>query len=75
MPLRFPAEAEAAALGAALQAAAVGSGTPVREFVATHPPPLLERVVHPCPAAGAAYQAAYERHVRLGAALFAPPKP
>jgi sugar (pentulose or hexulose) kinase len=74
VPLRFPAEAEAAALGAALQAAAVGSGIPVREFVATHPPPLLELVVSPDPSTVGAYQAAYERHVRLGAALFAQPK-
>lgn len=40
LPLRFPAEPEAAALGAALQAAAVHSGTSVAEYVAAHPPPL-----------------------------------
>lgn len=43
LPLRFPAEPEAAALGAALQAAAVHSGTPVADYVAAHPPPLGER--------------------------------
>lgn len=36
---RFPAEAESAALGAALQAAAVLEGMPVREYVSTNPPP------------------------------------
>ncbi len=42
LPLRFPAEPEAAALGAALQAAAVHSGTPVADYVEAHPPPLGE---------------------------------
>jgi sugar (pentulose or hexulose) kinase len=73
VPLRFPAEAEAAALGAALQAAAVGSAEPsVRRFVQAHPPPLLQLLVTPDPATAPAYLAAYERHVRLGAGLFAP---
>jgi xylulokinase len=40
LPLRFPAEPEAAALGAALQAAAVHSGAPVADYVARHPPPM-----------------------------------
>lgn len=40
LPLRFPAEPEAAALGAALQAAALHSGTPVAEYVEAHPPPM-----------------------------------
>lgn len=42
LPLRFPAEPEAAALGAALQAAAVHTGTPVAEYVLAHPPPMGE---------------------------------
>lgn len=42
LPLRFPAEPEAAALGAALQAAAVHSGTPVGEYVEAHAPPMGE---------------------------------
>jgi hypothetical protein len=42
LPLRFPAEPEVAALGAALQAAAVHSGVPVADYVERHPPPMGE---------------------------------
>lgn len=41
---RLPLEAESAALGAALQAAACHQGVPVGEFVAQHPPPLSDEV-------------------------------
>lgn len=48
LPLRFPAEPEAAALGAALQAAAVHTGTPVAEYVEAHPPPMGARCALAC---------------------------
>lgn len=38
LPLKFPTEPESAALGAALQAAAVHAGIPVAEFVEQHSP-------------------------------------
>lgn len=41
---RFPAEAESAALGAALQAAAVLQGVPVRQYVSDNPPPCEPEV-------------------------------
>lgn len=44
LPLRFPTEPESAALGAALQAAAVQAGIPVAEFVQSHEPPLADEV-------------------------------
>ena len=44
LPLVFPTEPESAALGAALQAAAVQSGVPVAEFVKGHSPPLADEV-------------------------------
>ena len=44
LPLRFPAEPESAALGGALQAAAVCAGVPVAEYVAEHEPPCEEEV-------------------------------
>ena len=44
LPLRFPTEPESAALGAALQAAAVHSGEPVADFVESHAPPLADEV-------------------------------
>ena len=43
LPLRFPAEPEAAALGAAMQAAAVHAGVPVAEFVESQLPPMGAR--------------------------------
>jgi hypothetical protein len=39
-PRRLPTEAESAALGAALQAAAVLAGVPVADYVAANPPPV-----------------------------------
>ena len=47
LPLRFPTEPESAALGAALQAAAVHAGQPVADFVQSHQPPLSDDVSHP----------------------------
>ena len=44
LPLRFPAEPESAALGGALQAAAVCAGVPVAEYVAQNEPPCEEEV-------------------------------
>ena len=44
LPLRFPAEPESAALGGALQAAAVCAGVPVAEYVAENEPPCEEEV-------------------------------
>ena len=49
---RFPAEAESAALGAALQAAAVLQGVPVRQYVSDNPPPC-EPEVRDCGNCGA----------------------
>ena len=46
LPLRFPTEPESAALGAALQAAAVHAGVPVADFVQSHAPPLADEVRH-----------------------------
>lgn len=68
-PLIFPAEAETAALGAALQAAAAASGAPVAEFVAAHPPQLEAERVEPRP--DPALLEAYARHCALGQRLFA----
>lgn len=41
---RLPLEAESAALGAALQAAAVHSKVPVGQYVQLHQPPISEKV-------------------------------
>ncbi|PRW34012.1 Xylulokinase [Chlorella sorokiniana] len=70
LPLRFPAEPEAAALGAALQAAAVHTGTPIADFVEAHPPPLEPGVLQPQHTTAAAYDEAFRRHQRWGACLF-----
>ncbi len=44
LPLRFPAEPESAALGGALQAAAVCAGVPVADYVANNEPPCEAEV-------------------------------
>jgi xylulokinase len=44
LPLRFPAEPESAALGGALQAAAVCAGVPVAEYVADNEPACEDEV-------------------------------
>jgi len=41
---RLPLEAESAALGAALQAAAVHTGVPVGLYVQQHQPPMSDQV-------------------------------
>ena len=49
LPLRFPTEPESAALGAALQAAAVHAGIATPEFIDSHSPPLADLVsFHAC---------------------------
>ena len=45
LPLRFPTEPESAALGAALQAAAVHAGASVADYVLTNEPPLADEVL------------------------------
>lgn len=70
LPLRFPVEAESAALGAALQAAAVWSKQPVRRFVQAHPPRLAPGAIAPDPKTHAAYREAYRAWRELGATLF-----
>lgn len=71
LPLRFPAEAESAALGAALQAAAAFNGADVGSYVSTEAePPLLPEVVEPNAANAAPYAEAFERHQALGQKLF-----
>lgn len=44
LPLKFPTEPESAALGAALQAAAVHAGVATPEFIDSHSPPLADTV-------------------------------
>lgn len=68
-PLVFPQEAETAALGAALQAAAAAHGADVADFVSAHPPALSAERVEP--GADPALQDAFARHRALGERLFA----
>lgn len=68
-PLVFPAEAETAALGAALQAAAATGGTPVADFVRAHPPELEAGRIEPRP--DSALAEAFARHCALSNRLFA----
>ena len=72
-PLRFPAEPESAALGAAMQAAAVVSGAGVAEFVRTHPPAMLGQPVRPSPGSAAATTEALARHKSRAAAWLSAP--
>jgi xylulokinase len=69
VPLVFPAEAETAALGGALQAAAAVSGSSVAAFVGAHPPALEAARIEP--RTDAALHEAYARHCALGQRLFA----
>lgn len=73
VPVQLPAEAETAALGAALQAAAVVQGIPVRRFVAACGTPLAAAAVEPRAAAVRAYAAALAQFGARGRALFATP--
>ena len=68
-PLVFPAEAETAALGAALQAAAAVSATTISDFIRAHPPELEPGRVEPRP--DRALLEAYARHCALSQRLFA----
>ncbi|GLC33181.1 hypothetical protein PLESTF_000150600 [Pleodorina starrii] len=70
MEVLLPAEPDSAALGAALQAAAVVEGATVCEYVARHPPPLLDEVVRPNPVHREAYEEALQRFEQLGQKLF-----
>ena len=63
-------ESETAALGAALQAAAVWKGEKVGDYVRQHPPQLEPGATEPDPGAAGAYVAAFQRHVELGGKLF-----
>mmetsp|Transcript_4603 Transcript_4603/g.13232 ORF Transcript_4603/g.13232 Transcript_4603/m.13232 type:complete len:479 (+) Transcript_4603:228-1664(+) len=62
LPVRAPLEAESAAMGAALQAAAIHSGTSVRDYINANQPAMSPQVVVPRPETAAAYQQAFERH-------------
>ncbi len=71
LPLRFPTEAESAALGGALQAWALDSGTDdPAAFLAEHPVPLDEATIEPDAAQAEAYAEAFGRFQALGAQLF-----
>uniref|UniRef100_A0A061RC70 Xylulokinase n=1 Tax=Tetraselmis sp. GSL018 TaxID=582737 RepID=A0A061RC70_9CHLO len=61
---------ESAALGAALQAAAVHSGRDVRQYVLDDGPGMAGEVLSPNPSNAQAYREAFERHVELGRRLF-----
>ena len=70
-PLRFPTEAESAALGGALQAWALDAGADdPAAFLAEHPVPLEDEVIDPDPTQAAAYTEAFSRFVTLGRVLF-----
>ena len=68
----WPVEPETAALGAALQAAALVSGASTRAFVEENPPAYADDVSEPNPDAAAAHAENYEEFVREGEALFVP---
>ncbi|KAL6785248.1 hypothetical protein ACKKBG_A03065 [Auxenochlorella protothecoides x Auxenochlorella symbiontica] len=70
LPLRFPLEPEAAALGGALQAAAIDRGQRVGKFVSSHGIALEEGATLPDPGVAGAYRAAMQRSRALGQALF-----
>ena len=71
MRVACPAEAESAALGAALQAAAhVAGAADIGAWIAdNHDPPVGENVLEPDPAAAAAYDAAFALYRRRGESL------
>jgi xylulokinase len=74
LPLRFPIEPETAALGAALQAAAVATGSTVADFLKSPggQPELENEVLQPNVHNKIAYREAFERFSKLGVALFGP---
>ncbi|PNH02543.1 Xylulose kinase [Tetrabaena socialis] len=71
MKVLLPAEADSAALGAALQAAAIVEGATVAGYVAAHPLPSLGQVVTPKTEHKQAYEAALRLFEQMGAHLFA----
>mmetsp|Transcript_15765 Transcript_15765/g.44116 ORF Transcript_15765/g.44116 Transcript_15765/m.44116 type:complete len:481 (-) Transcript_15765:46-1488(-) len=72
VPVRRLVEgSETAALGAALQAAAVYQGQTVQDYILNNLPAMQDEVFLPEKGISAAYQEAFDRHVRLGNLLFA----
>lgn len=70
VPVRRPVEAESAALGAALQAAALVADTSTKEYVLAHPPAYADDAEYPDLAAAKVHAANYERFVSEGKGLF-----
>ncbi|KAK9842150.1 hypothetical protein WJX84_001783 [Apatococcus fuscideae] len=70
LPIRFPTEPESAALGGALQAAAVYNQEPVADYITAHEPGTTDEVVEPNASNKQKYEEAYERHVTYGEAMF-----
>lgn len=69
-PVMLPSTAESAALGAALQAAAVHQGADVAAFVEANPPEMEGAEIEPDPKNEEVYAEALQRHVAAGSALF-----
>ena len=69
-PLVFPVEADSAALGAALQAAAVHAQADIAQFVVAHAPELEARELEPDAKLASLYADGLQRHEALGGALF-----
>lgn len=70
LPLRFPTEPESAALGGALQAAAVYNGASVADYIVENEPPLSEEEVYPNDKLKDAYEEAFRRHDEISKGLF-----
>ena len=70
VPVRRLLEPESAALGAAMQAAAMLEAVPTREYVLRHPPPYADGEERPDAAAAKAHAENYEAFVAEGKALF-----
>jgi xylulokinase len=70
LPLTFPIEPEAAAFGAALQAAAVTAGTAISDFIEHHPPMMEKEVLYPNPKHAEEYNSSFQRFQDLGHTLF-----
>ena len=69
-PLIFPIEPESAALGAALQAAAVRAQTDIVQFVFKNAPHMEEGELEPDASTAQMYADGLARHNTLGNALF-----
>lgn len=70
LPLKFPAEPDCAAYGAALQAAAVFQGISVGDLVIAHPPAVEDEVVMPNRTVAEEYVKALDRFESWGGSLF-----